>query len=100
VEVGNPEPLRHEGTKWNTITDGTHPASLFVDFDSADSAAYEVQWFSDAPLTQMVGSATVTSRDYEITGLTRGQQYWIRVRAVRAGQVGPWSDQATRVANI
>jgi hypothetical protein len=29
-----------------------------------------------------------------------GRQYWIRVRAVRAGHPGPWSDQATRVANI
>jgi hypothetical protein len=38
--------------------------------------------------------------EYEIGGLTKGQQYWFRVRAVRAGQFGPLSDQATRVANI
>jgi len=36
----------------------------------------------------------------EIQGLERGKQWWFRVRAVRAGKVGPWSDQATRVANI
>ncbi|MCX7045152.1 MAG: fibronectin type III domain-containing protein [Candidatus Sumerlaeota bacterium] len=47
-----------------------------------------------------ITSTTATSSEYEITGLTRGQQYWVRVRAVRAGQPGPWSDQATRVANI
>jgi hypothetical protein len=82
------------------IADGTHPASIFVDFDSVDGAVYEVQWFSDAPLTQMVGSSTVTESQIEITGLTRGSQYWVRVRAVRASQPGPWSDQATRVANI
>mgnify|MGYP000937837823 CR=1 FL=1 len=82
------------------FADGTQPASLFVDFDSVDAAAYEVQWFSDAPLTQLVGSATVTNSEIEIPGLTRGNQYWIRVRAVRAGQPGPWSDQATRIAGI
>jgi hypothetical protein len=59
-----------------------------------------VQWFSDAPLTQRVGSVTVTLSEYEITGLTHGNQYWVRVRAVRANMTGPWSDQATRVANI
>jgi len=46
----------------------------------------------------------------EIQCLERGKQWeyracppkpWRRlVRAVRAGMVGPWSDQATRVANI
>jgi len=48
----------------------------------------------------LVGSATVPPSEFEIAGLTRGSQYWVRVRAVRAGQVGPCSDQATRVANI
>jgi hypothetical protein len=80
--------------------EGAAPASIFLDFDSVDGAVYEVQWFSDAPLTVMVGSATVTVSEIEIPGLTKGQQYWFRVRAVRAGQAGPWSDQATRVANI
>jgi hypothetical protein len=79
---------------------GTHPASVCVDWDSVDAAVYEVQWFGDAPLMLMVGSATVTNSEMEIQGLERGKQYWFRVRAVRAGKVGPWSDQATRVANI
>jgi len=55
---------------------------------------------SKPALVKMVGSATVTSSEYEITGLTRGNQYWVRVRAVRASMTGHWSDQATRVANI
>lgn len=42
----------------------------------------------------------VPESQIEITGLERGKQYWVPVRAVRAGQQGPWSDQATRVANI
>lgn len=77
--------------------DGTHPASIWVDWDFVDGAVYEVQWFGDAPLTLMVGSATVTNSEMEIQGLERGKQHWFRVRS---GQVGPWSDQATRVANI
>ena len=80
--------------------DGTHPHSIWLDWDSVTGAVYEVQWFGDAALTQMVGSATVTLSEIEVPGLTLGQQYWFRVRAVRANLVGPWSDQATRVANI
>jgi len=42
-------------------------------------------------------SATVTNSEMDIQGLERGKQYWFRVRA---GKISPWSDQATRVANI
>jgi len=80
--------------------DGTHPASIWVDWEAVEGAAYEIQWFTDAPLTQMIGSATVTASELEVQGLQQGQQYWFRVRAVRASNAGPWSDQATRVANI
>ncbi len=80
--------------------DGTQPASIAVDFDTVEGAVYEVQWFTDSAMTQSVGSVTVTESEVEIPGLQAGQQYWIRVRAVRAGQYGPWSDPATRVANI
>jgi hypothetical protein len=48
----------------------------------------------------LVGSCTVTESQIEITGLERGKQYWVRVGAVRAGQQGPWSDRAIRVAII
>jgi hypothetical protein len=47
-----------------------------------------------------ITSTTVTGSEYEITGLTRGQQYRVRARAIRAGRPGPWSDQATREPNI
>jgi len=80
--------------------DGTHPASIWVDWEAVEGAVYEIQWFTDAPLTQTIGSATVTASELEVQGLQQGQQYWFRVRAVRASNPGPWSDQATRVANI
>jgi len=82
------------------LTDGTLPSSIWIDWSSVTGAAYEIQWFSDAMMTQMIGTATVTSSELEVQGLERGKQYYFRVRAVRANQPGPWSDQATRVANI
>ncbi len=48
------------------------------------SAVYEIQWFSDAPLTQMVGSATVTASEMEIQGLERGKTILVpRTRRTR-----------------
>jgi len=80
--------------------DGTYPESIWVDWEAVEGAVYEIQWYTDAALTQMIGSATVTASELEVQGLQQGQQYWFRVRAVRASNAGPWSDQATRVANI
>ena len=82
------------------IRDGSEPASLFVDFESVESASYQAQWFTDAALTAQVGDLAVTASELTATGLTAGQQYWFRIRAVRGGLNGPWSDPATRVANI
>lgn len=82
------------------ITDGRHPASLFVDWDTEEGAAsYEVEWFLDADLTQMVGHTAVGNSEIQITGLTPGTQYWAHVRAVRGAEKGLWSDPATRIAN-
>ena len=83
------------------ISDGTSPASIFVDWDSeAGASAYQVEWYTDSDLTAQVGNAAVSESEYEITGLEAKQQYWIRIRAIRGNQYGPWSDPATRVANI
>ncbi len=81
--------------------DGTSPASIFVDWDTeAGAAAYQVEWYTDSAMTQQIGNAAVSESEYEIAGLTAGQQYWIRVRAIRGSEFSPWSDPATRVANI
>lgn len=83
------------------IEDGIAPASIFVDWDSdAGASAYKVEWFSDSAMTVAIGSAAVSSSEYEIQGLTIGQQYWIRVRSIRGQEYGTWSDPATRVANL
>ena len=80
--------------------DGTGPGSMWVDWEAQPAAVYEVQWFTDADMTLMAGSATATKSEIEVEGLERGKAYWFRVRAVRGSKTGPWSDQATRVASI
>ena len=76
------------------------PNSILFDWESIVGASYEIKWFSNAPMTQLVGSATSTASEYVISGLTPGQQYWMSVRPVRGSETGPWSDPATRVANV
>ena len=92
---GTPEQLVIEKTD-----DGVATNSIFVDFTSVDGASYEVQWSTTSDFTVLTGSVTVTESAFEIPGLQAGTQYWIRARAVRANQHGPWSDPATRVANV
>jgi len=82
------------------IFDGPTPGSFKFDWETIEGATYEVKWYSNATMTQLVGSATATASEYLISGLTPGQQYWMIVRAVRASTQGPWSDPATRVANV
>jgi len=76
------------------------PNSILFDWESIVGASYEIKWFSNATMTQLVGSATSTASEYVISGLTPGQQYWMIVRPVRGSETGPWSDPATRVANV
>jgi hypothetical protein len=39
------------------------------------------------------------SRRFEIDGLTRGKDVWVRVRARNKNGFGPWSDPATIMVN-
>lgn len=80
------------------VSDGIPAKSIFFDWEAIQGAQYEVGWFTDAALTQQVGTAVSTQSEYTISGLTTGTQYWMRVRPSRGGQFGPWSDPATRVA--
>lgn len=93
-----PEPLRK--LTISRIEDGTTSGSIFVDFDSIEGAVYEMEAASDSGFATIVATKTVTASEGTIEGLTMGTQYWIRVRALRAGESGPWSDPATRVANV
>ena len=83
------------------VEDGTGPASIYIDWDQEEgAAAYQVEWFMNQATGTPIGNAAVSDSEYEITGLMSRQQYWIHVRAIRGDEFGPWSDPATRVANI
>jgi hypothetical protein len=82
------------------VKDGIPAGSILFDWENIEGATYEVQWFSDSAMTQMVGSAVSTSSEFTIAGLTSGTQYWMRVRPQRGGQTAEWSDPATRVAPV
>ena len=83
------------------VEDGTAPASIFVDWETQEgAAAYQIEWFMNSITGTPIGNAAVSESEYEITGLNSKMQYWIHVRAIRGTEYGPWSDPATRVANL
>jgi hypothetical protein len=95
------EPLGEPGpVVIDAIADGTQPGSIWLDWSPIVGAVYEVRWFSDAELTRRAGGTTVTASKMEIEDLEPGTQYWFRVRAVRGGKTGPWSEPVTRFANV
>jgi len=82
------------------LADGQLPASFFCDCETIEGSSYEWEWYSDAALTVRVGNVTTTPSELTINGLTTGTRYWVRVRAIRGGQTGMWSDPDSRVANV
>jgi len=98
--AGSPGPPPLKKLTIVRIADGTLPGSIFVDFDAIEGAVYEIEWSTDANFGTITGTKTATASEGTADGLTMGTQYWIRVRADRAGEFGPWSDPATRVANV
>lgn len=82
------------------IAEGNDPASIYLRFQPIKGASYQAEWFADPALTELVGNIALTDSKLTATGLTTGKQYWFRVRAVKGGKAGPWSDAASRVANI
>lgn len=82
------------------LTDGQFPASIACDCETVDGASYEWEWYASALLTTRLGGITTTRSEHVITDLDTGTRYWVRVRAVRGGQYGMWSDPDSRVANV
>jgi len=83
-----------------TLADGLGPGSLVAKWKSVKRAAYDIQWFGSAAMDQLMGSAVSTRATVDILGLAPGTQIWLRVRALRAGKLGEWSEVATRIANV
>ena len=106
---GTREPLGEPGpVVIDAVADGSGPGSILIDWNRIEYAAYELQWFGDEKLTQRVGSTAATASKMEIEDLEPGRQSgdfrsrltWFRVRAVRGSKTGPWSEPATRFANV
>lgn len=58
--------------------------------------SYELQYTQDPNNGPWTDAGTFASiRGLGITGLTRGKDYWARIRAVGPSGVGAWSDPAT-----
>jgi len=77
-------------------------AKVVIMMEMDDESSYEAEWFTYSALTleTRVGDVTMTQSEFSTSGLTKGHQYWFRVRAIRANQPGPWSDPVTRVAGL
>jgi hypothetical protein len=45
------------------------------------------------------GGAFASTRGIGMTGLTRGKDYWARIRAIGTTGPGDWSDPATILVN-
>ena len=81
------------------LTAGDFTGSLDVAFDPTNgSKSYEVQTCAD-PLNEAnwMFKGSFTKSSGTVDGLTSGSKQWVRVRAVGAAGVGPWSDPATKV---
>lgn len=72
------------------IHDGILPGSIFLDWEAVDSAHhYEIQASTNPDFTAIIQTRTATSSETQVEGLTKGTQYWLRVRAVRSALIGP-----------
>jgi hypothetical protein len=60
------------------------------------ASAYEMQYTLDPNAGPWIDGETFAStRGIGISGLTRGKDYWVRLRAIGTNGPGPWSDPAT-----
>ncbi|MCX7046071.1 MAG: hypothetical protein NTX50_11375 [Candidatus Sumerlaeota bacterium] len=80
--------------------DVAHSPLRVCKFDGRRGSRSAIVQQRGAHANGLVGSATGANSEKESQCLERGKQHWFRVRTVRAGKVGPWSEQVTRVANI
>jgi len=82
------------------LDDGPIPGSIRADWEHIDGCTYEVRWFTDDALKETVGMGVSTRSEYIVSWLAPGTQYWITIRPLRGGRLGPVSDPATRVAPV
>jgi hypothetical protein len=80
------------------VTAGDFEGTVDCGWDpQAPAKSYEVQTSAD-PMsgTSWAYKLTATRSTTTIEGLTSGSKIWVRVRAIGAAGVGPWSDPAVK----
>lgn len=82
------------------LSDGPGSGSIALRWKPIPRATYEVQWFGEETLESLMGAMVSTKSRAPIPALRPGLQIWVRVRALRGGKLGAWSDPATRVAPV
>jgi hypothetical protein len=90
-------PLEKPGSV--TASTGANDTEMDVSWDSDPTAsAFEVQTSPD-PIngSSWVHGATVAASQVTITGLPQMAKRWARVRGIRGGVAGPWSDPSCAV---
>jgi hypothetical protein len=78
---------------------GANDGDLDVDWNNDPTAdAFEVQTSPD-PITATSWShaATVATPQVTLSGMAEMAKHWARVRPIRGGEVGPWSDPSCAV---
>ncbi len=87
-----------------TLTEGnarlTVAWSAPTDNGGTDITRYELQYYQTGRSWQRKIIDSGTSTTHTITGLTNGNSYEVRVRAVNAKGAGPWSGSATATPDI
>ena len=79
------------------LSHGINPGEIAVHCDPADGArSYDVEWTFDANVGPWTDAGSFPStRGIVLSGLTRGKDVWVHVRALGTAGNGPWSDPAT-----
>ena len=67
------------------------------DNNGANITGYIVQWREDSQGFSTSRQQTINALTYTITGLTNGDTYHVRVRAVNSEGNGPWSNEVTAI---
>jgi hypothetical protein len=82
-----------------SATAGDDDGELDVQWNSDPNAdSYEVQSSPDPiTATSWVHAVSVAISKVSLTGLPGMAKRWVRVRSVRGGEQGPWSDPACAV---
>ena len=94
--------LRGEPTKHDPVVpydlrmkDGLHSGEAILSFKGSKyNLVYEVRYCEDMVLGNWKTTGAFTKKKKTLTGLNRGKDIWVQVRATNANGISEWSDPA------